>query len=140
MNATLLKRWTTWLLPLIVLRAFIPIGFMLSAEPQGLMLTFCPSIVQDAGGHDEHAPADAAEDTAAGSTGSDHSSHAQADNAPCPYGLVAAAASVEPGEAAFAELTTDESSALPAVPSITRSPTHRLRIRGPPAISPKALI
>jgi hypothetical protein len=140
MNATLLKRWTTWLLPLIVLRAFIPVGFMLSAEPQGLVLTFCPSIVQDAGGHDQHARADAAENTEAGNAGTDHSSHAQADNAPCPFGLASAAASAEPGDAALAELTTDESFALPAVPSFTRSPTDRLRIRGPPAISPKALI
>jgi hypothetical protein len=140
MNAIVLKRWTTWLLPLIVLRAFIPVGFMLSAESRGLVLTFCPSIVQEAGAQHQHARGDVAQDTAAGNTGSDHSSHTQADNAPCPYGLASAAASAEPGDAALAELTTEESFALPAVPSFTRSPTDRLRIRGPPVISPKALI
>jgi hypothetical protein len=134
MSATFLKRWTTWLLPLIVLRAFIPVGFMLSAGADGLALTFCPSIVQDAGAHDLDAR------VAAGQAGTDHSSHERAGKVPCPYGLVSAAASVELGDAVLAQLTTSESFSLPTAPILSRSPSHRLRIRGPPSNSPKALI
>lgn len=55
--------WTLWLLPLFAARAFVPVGFMLSAQAGGLALTFCPGVMaplvaSDAahpGVHDEHA-------------------------------------------------------------------------------------
>src|SRR3954470_3097880 len=44
MNRPRLKPWIVWLLPLMLLRAFVPMGFMLSSENGALAITFCSSI------------------------------------------------------------------------------------------------
>lgn len=36
-----LHRWIVWLLPLLVLRAFVPAGFMLAASADGLQMVVC---------------------------------------------------------------------------------------------------
>ena len=36
-------RWAVWLMPLLVVRLFVPTGFMLSASGAGLGLALCPS-------------------------------------------------------------------------------------------------
>ena len=87
-----LKLLSFWILPLLVLRALIPTGFMLSAAEGSLQLTFCPAVVQPAKQVPEHLAhehlshhghhADAADDATA--------SHND-DNAPCPFSLVASA-------------------------------------------------
>lgn len=136
MNATFLKRWTAWLLPLLVLRAFIPMGFMLSAGSHGLQLTFCPGIAMPASGH-----AAAAEpgDEHAGHSGH-HGNSQQHDQAPCPFGLVSAAASAEPILGVPSGITADGAISLPAIPLLDRSPARAEPIRGPPLVSLEALI
>ena len=42
MNRRVVHRYALWLLPLLAVRALIPIGFMLSVGSHGLELTFCP--------------------------------------------------------------------------------------------------
>jgi hypothetical protein len=140
MNASFLKRWTAWLLPLLVLRAFIPVGFMLSSGPQGLQLMFCPGVMQASGGH----PA-AADHGASSADGSGHGnqhgdSHEQHEQSPCPYGLVSAAAWVEPHLALLRGITTDEAISLPPISPLDRSPATAEPIRGPPLTSLEALI
>ena len=62
MNRRLFRKWARWLLPLLVARAFLPVGFMLATQADGLELAFCPDqapIVQGldraATGHAGHA-------------------------------------------------------------------------------------
>jgi hypothetical protein len=142
MNARFLKRWTTWLLPLLVLRAFIPMGFMLSSGPQGLQLTFCPGVMQAAGGHS----AVAGHAAQARDVGSHHhgsqpgGAHQQHEHAPCPYGLAGAAASVQPFDIVLDRVTADVSNVLPSTPLFARTPVRAEQIRGPPAASRQALI
>lgn len=144
MNATFLQRWTTWLLPLIVLRAFIPVGFMLSGGPQGLELTFCPSVAMPGMPHGTTHAVDAAvssEHSPAGhSQHGSHDQHRQHEHAPCPYGLVAAAATAEPLYLVVSGVNTDEAFAAPVLLLLSRSPIGAERIRGPPHFSREALI
>src|ERR1044072_9740503 len=43
MNRRLYRKWARWLLPLLVARAFLPVGFMLAtSQADGLQLAFCP--------------------------------------------------------------------------------------------------
>ena len=143
MNATFLKRWTTWLLPLLVLRAFFPVGFMLSSGPQGLQLMFCPGVMQSASGHSAGASTAAADshhqDSHEGN-GQHGESHEQHEHAPCPYGLAGAAAAAEPIQLVLDRVTADVATALPATPALDRSPVRTEPIRGPPSDSLKALI
>ncbi|MET0658018.1 MAG: hypothetical protein ABW110_07660 [Steroidobacteraceae bacterium] len=64
MSARATHRWVSWLLPLIVLRAFVPAGFMLSWSGNDLQLVLCsgtgPLVLQSApatgaSAHDAHA-------------------------------------------------------------------------------------
>ncbi len=43
MNRGFFRKWARWLLPLLVMRACLPAGFMLSAHAGSLELVFCPS-------------------------------------------------------------------------------------------------
>ncbi len=131
MNAPFLKRWTTWLLPLIVLRAFIPMGFMLGSGPHGLQLMFCPGVMQAADSHSAVAHSGAS--TEAASHGNQHrESHGQNEHAPCPYGLIGAAACAEPIYLAVGRAGTDAPIVLPSIPLLDRSPVRAEPIRGPP--------
>jgi len=132
-----LKLLSFWILPLLLLRALIPTGFMLSVEAGGLQLTFCPAVVQPldqpqvqhALEHSMHHPgmhhADAAGDEAA--------SHND-DNAPCPFSLVASAAT---GDIAHVQGSIDEPSderfEFLSAPTFRVGPVRTDRIRGPPA-------
>jgi hypothetical protein len=44
MNPRYSHRWIAWLLPLFVLRVFIPVGFMLSWSADGLQMVICSGI------------------------------------------------------------------------------------------------
>jgi hypothetical protein len=129
-----LKLLSFWILPLLLLRALIPTGFMLSVDAGSLQLTFCPAVVQPAKQVPEHLAhehlshhghhADAADDEAA--------SHSD-DNAPCPFSLVASAA---PGDVPHLH----DSLAAPgdrfefiSAPTVRVGPVRTDRIRGPPA-------
>jgi hypothetical protein len=135
MNATFLKRWTTWLLPLIVLRAFVPVGFMLGAGTEGLQLVFCPSVSDPSATH----PTESSAATEHAQHGENHAgSHNQHENAPCPYGLIGAAACIAAACADVGHVARDEAVELPATPLLSRSPSGTERIRGPPLFSLEA--
>ena len=118
-----------WILPLLLLRALIPTGFMLSVEAGSLQMTFCPAVVQPAKQMPEHHAgmhhSDAAGDEAA--------SHNE-DNAPCPFSLVASAAA---GDVPYlhdsAIAPSDERFEFISAPTVRVGPVRTDRIRGPPA-------
>ena len=52
MKPRTLQRWILWLLPLMLLRAFVPAGFMLSAHAGELSVVFCSSVRAPASSND----------------------------------------------------------------------------------------
>ncbi|HEY0686023.1 MAG TPA: hypothetical protein VGD45_27015 [Steroidobacter sp.] len=140
-----LKLLSLWILPLLVMRALIPAGFMLSVEAGRLQFMFCPSgVVQPLGasmfehlqGTKQQAHAEHHQGMHHGGE-ADHasSSHAQ-DNAPCPFSLVASAT-----PAAIAYLTDvvatprDERFEFLSAPTFRVGPIRTDPIRGPPSLS-----
>jgi hypothetical protein len=134
-----LKLLSFWILPLLLARALIPTGFMLSVDAGSLQLTFCPAVTrpleQQSLEHSaqEHSSlhggmhhVDAGEDEAAAS----HND----DNAPCPFSLVASAAAGDvPYLQDSAVAPSDERSEFVSAPAIRVGPIRTDRIRGPPA-------
>jgi len=134
MNRRLFRKWARWLLPLLVARAFLPVGFMLATtQADGLQLAFCPDqapIVQglhdatqlsSVGGHADH--------------GGPHHNGSHLDP-PCPFAVAAAAAVIDiphlaPVAAQAAEQILPER--VVAVP--LAGPQRTDRIRGPPSLS-----
>lgn len=133
-----LKLLSLWILPLLLARALIPTGFMLSVDAGSLQLVFCPAGVvqplreQLSNQQPEHSShhagmhhADAADAEAA--------SHSN-DNAPCPFSLVASAA---PSEVPYlhdsASRPSDERFEFISAPTVRVGPVRTDRIRGPPA-------
>jgi hypothetical protein len=130
-----LKLLTFWILPLLLARALIPSGFMLSGGAGGLQLMFCPAGIvqplqsqqqQHAGHHEgmHH--------------GADHPatpSHNN-DNAPCPYSLVASATpSAVPHVQTAAGGLSDEIFEFISAPTFRVGPARADQIRGPPSLS-----
>jgi len=109
----LFRKWARWLLPLLVARAFLPVGFMLATQADGLQLAFCSGHLAGHGGH--------------------HNAHF---DPPCPFAQAAVAANIDvphldtaamPGTEQF---VPDRSVAAPLV-----GPQRIDRIRGPPSLS-----
>lgn len=130
MNRRLFKKWARWLLPLLVARAFLPVGFMLATtQADGLQLAFCPDqapIVQGLhhasdGGHGDHA-------------GPHHSgSHV---DPPCPFAVAAVAAVIDiPHLAPVAPQAAEEILPERVVAVPLAGPQRTDRIRGPPSLS-----
>jgi hypothetical protein len=142
-----IQRCVLWLLPLLVLRAVVPVGFMVSAGADGLSLTLCsghmnsPVAATSPDPHAGHHMKAGMEDHAA------HSMHRTADlnsahhdgkhlDSPCPFSSATAATTTAlfPYGASFAA-PTDE----PFVRTIVRLQNAALlrgnRIRGPPRLS-----
>lgn len=126
-----LKLLTLWILPLLLARALIPSGFMLSAGVGGLQLMFCPTGVvqpleQHAGDHQgmHHGAADEATPS--------HNN----DNAPCPFSLVASAT---PSAVLYvqgaASGPSDEIFEFISAPTCRVGPVRADRIRGPPVLA-----
>jgi hypothetical protein len=126
-----LKLLSFWILPLLLLRALIPTGFMLSVDAGSLQLTFCPAVTAPAA---EQLPAHHAGMHHPDATGDESASHND-DNAPCPFSLVAAAAS---GDVPYlndsAVAPSDERFEFISAPTVRVGPVRTDRIRGPPAI------
>ena len=122
MNRRLFRKWARWLLPLLVARAFLPVGFMLATtHADGLQLAFCPDQAPIVQGLHDHA-------------GSHHSGGHL--DPPCPFAVAAVAAVIDvPHLAPVAAQATDPF--LPervlAVPPA--GPQRTDRIRGPPSLS-----
>lgn len=130
MNRRHFRKWARWLLPLLVARALLPVGFMLAmTQADGLQLAFCPDqapIVQgthhaSTGGHAAHA--------------GPHHSGSQVDP-PCPFAAAALAAVIDIPHLAPVALQA-AGQILPervvAVP--LAGPQRADRIRGPPSLS-----
>ena len=129
-----LKLVSLWILPLLLARALIPSGFMLSVGGGGLQLMFCPAGVVQPMGLQQ---ADVAhhEGMHQGDAGEAAVSHNN-DNAPCPFSLVISAA---PGERsplqAAASGPGSEVFAFISAPTFRVGPLRADRIRGPPVLS-----
>jgi hypothetical protein len=135
-----LKLLSLWIVPLLVVRALIPAGFMLSVEAGRLQLMFCPSGVvrlleeQLSGGQQAHAEHHQGMHHGGGADEASRS-HAQ-DNAPCPFSLVASATpSSIPYVADVVTAPRDERFEFLSAPTFRVGPTRTDRIRGPPSLA-----
>ena len=122
MSRRFCRKWVVWLLPILALRAFLPVGFMWTAGPGGLELSFCPGqgSVLVAGTHHHHD----------GGPGSERA------DSPCPFGMAAVALSSDVDHLAAA--LPEPGPVLVAPRSIglsTAGPVRADRIRGPPTLS-----
>jgi hypothetical protein len=133
-----LKLLSLWILPLLLARALLPNGFMLSVNTGSLQLTFCPAVTRPL---DQRPVEQALEHSAhhAGMhhvDGADEAASHNDDNAPCPFSLVASAA---PGDIPYLHTTasepTDERFEFVSAPAVRVGPVRTDRIRGPPAIA-----
>ena len=134
MNRRLYRKWARWLLPLLVARAFLPVGFMLAtSQADGLQLAFCPDQASIVQGHTAH-DAQAAHQGHVGHDSTQHSgAHAVTQ---CPFAVAAIAAVIdiphlEPVALQAAEQILPERTV--AVP--LAGPQRIDRIRGPPSLS-----
>jgi hypothetical protein len=135
-----LKLLSLWILPLLLARALIPTGFMLSVDAGTLQLMFCPAgVIQPFGEPQAEQPtehsahhasmhhADAADEQATSHT---------TDPAPCPFSLVASAV---PSEVPYlhdsASAPSDERFEFLSAPTVRVGPVRTERIRGPPSIA-----
>jgi len=126
-------RWLAWLLTLFLLRAFIPVGFMLSWSAEGLQLVMCsgsgpllmPSDVLIVGAGQHHGGSHAA--------GEQHE-HSRADSATmCPFAAAGTCTALPSFDAVVGFVTT-VSQGVRALPTLDLPTTAVLidRIRGPP--------
>ena len=130
MNRRFFKNWARWLLPLLVARAFLPVGFMFaSTQADGLQLAFCPDQAPIAQGH-HHA------------SSGDHADHAGAKHSgshmdpPCPFAVAAVAAVIDvPHLAPVAAQARDQILPERVVAVPLAGPQRTDRIRGPPSLS-----
>lgn len=130
------SRWTPWLLALVVLRTFVPTGFMLSVQDGGLAMTLChgtapvPAAAMPHAGQHDHAQSRRAHHPASHGDmdGQQHDGRAS----PCPYALATAACSVEPPPVpdGFERPPPGEVSVESGF--VSRSFLRADRIRGPP--------
>jgi hypothetical protein len=127
-----------WLLPLLAVRAFLPLGFMLSTDASGLALAFCPT----------QSPALAAA-FPLDADATQHSSHHQHHEAPldadgpptsadppCPYALGAVAVhDSAPTLLGLLPAFEHDSALLTARVDPRYGPARAQSVRGPPALS-----
>ncbi len=153
-----LKLLSLWILPLLIARALIPAGFMLSVEAGRLQFMFCPSGVvqplgermfgqlsgaqqQTAEHHFEH-QAGQHQHQAGHHPGMHHggdadqaSQHAQ-DNVPCPFSLVASATLSAPAYLTDVDASSrQERFEFLSAPTFRVGPARTDLIRGPPGLS-----
>jgi hypothetical protein len=143
MNRRLFRKWAAWLAPLLVLRALLPVGFMLSAYGGSLHLVFCPqqsptvvaALAATTASHAAHHTADAGADSTR-LPATHHGDAAIEIDAPCPYGLVSVAAILDvPRLDADVLRPTDEFTNPPSPVRAGVGPTRSELIRGPPRLS-----
>jgi hypothetical protein len=128
MTRARVKSWIVWLLPLMLLRAFVPMGFMLSSEGGTLAITFCSSIAAPTAS-DEHA----AHHHHDGQLAAHHHHGSEAhERSLCPYGLTGPAQVASDFQLDASAPIRERTLALrdSRHPSLTPSQTEP--IRGPP--------
>lgn len=131
MKRPLFQRWAIWLLPLLLVRAIVPAGFMLSAHAGELSLAFCSGFVTAAqrstedSAHQHHA----SHSSDASDSGTESSN---AGTSACPFAASGTAASFElPHFIAQLEPLYERPSSASLLAS--SGPQRAERIRGPPA-------
>jgi hypothetical protein len=144
MRRNYLKLLSLWILPLLVARALIPAGFMMSVDAGRLQLMFCPSgVVQplfspkglQQQAHAEHQHHQDMQGMHHGGADQASSSHDD-DNAPCPFSLVASATSCDiPYLVGAADGPRDERFEFLSAPTFRVGPVRADRIRGPPSLA-----
>jgi len=124
-----------WILPLLLARALIPSGFMLSAHAGGLQLMFCPAgVVQPLRSQSQHAGHH--EGMHHGTDGDETSTSHSNDNAPCPFSLVASATpTAVPHLQPAASGLSDATFAYLSAPTFRVGPVRVQFIRGPPVLA-----
>ena len=133
MNRRLFRKWARWLLPLLVVRAFLPVGFMLATtQADGLQLAFCPDqapIVQSL----DHAAAGHADHTGH----STDQKHAGAHlDSPCAFAVAALAAVIDVPHLDLVASQAAEQILPERVVAVPLAGPQRIdRIRGPPSLS-----
>ena len=149
MHRRLTKLLTLWMLPLLVARAIVPVGFMFMADADGLQLMFCPAVSQPADaqmqahvhaghdtGHDAHTGVQQMHAAHAGHAHGDGPSTVEHDKTPCPFSLVAALARLDlTYVAVLAALVSERSDSFEILPDVSSDPVQALPIRGPPVLS-----
>lgn len=136
-----LKLLSLWILPLLLARALVPTGFMLSMDSGQLQLTFCPSgIVQpivSPKAMQQHVHAEHPLHHGMHHGGSERSSASHDDdNARCPFSLVASTAACEiPYLAGAVDAPRDERFEYISAPTFRVGPVRADRIRGPPSLA-----
>ena len=142
MNRRFLKLLSLWILPLLIARAVIPAGYMLSTA-DGLRLEFCPAVIQsvappavDHAAHAAHHDASVSQHAMhQADQGAEHPANAH-ENAPCPFSLVAAIALLDvPFLPASAVVADDQDADFVSVPAFNVGPPRIDQIRGPPVLS-----
>lgn len=148
MKRHFLKLSMLWIVPLLIARALIPTGFMVSVGADGLELMFCPGAVTAADRSQRASLADfhsaslhAGHGDRLAHQGAQHSSDRDAagashENAPCPFSLVVSGVSFDvPFLAAASFAPTDDFVEFISAPASSAGPLRTDRIRGPPARS-----
>jgi hypothetical protein len=132
MNRRHVHRWTTWLLPLLLLRAFVPVGFMVSADASGLQLVICSVTTQLASPSDDHTAhhhhADGANSESAGASSDERS-------ALCPFAVAASACTHEIAFAATSPQPVAHEQQTESLLAGASGPIRTDRIRGPPILA-----
>lgn len=132
MNRRLFRKWARWLLPLLVARAFLPVGFMLATQADGLQLAFCPDQAPIIQGLD-HAATSHAGHLAGGHGGPQHNGHL---DPPCPFAVAAVAAVIDvPHLDTVAQQAAEHILPERVIAVPLAGPPRADRIRGPPSLS-----
>jgi hypothetical protein len=134
MSARHSHRWIAWLLPLFLLRAFIPVGFMLSWSDAGLQLVMCSGSGPMTGQRGLTALAAPHQQSTDAHHQSGQHQHSRADGASmCPFAAAATAGALPSFAAVAAFAATVSSEALEApYQYLPSAPVLIDRIRGPP--------
>ncbi|MGE0116057.1 MAG: DUF2946 family protein [Steroidobacteraceae bacterium] len=121
MSSRRLQTWVWWLLPLLVARSLVPVGFMAQAHEGKFQIVFCTTGVS--------LPLAVAHDDAGGNHDASHA------NSSCLFAQAAAVPLPDlSGSAAIAFLPTAEMLPPADLPTHASGPPRLDRARGPPAL------
>jgi hypothetical protein len=143
MSRRFCRKWVGWLLPLLAVRAFLPVGFMWLAGPSGLELGFCPgqgsALVAAAGPahhHDGGLAAQRQHDAGPATHHHHGSGQGERPDSPCPYGIAAVAMAGDVPHVGAALPEAETAVIVPrSIAFTTAGPARADRIRGPPSLS-----
>jgi hypothetical protein len=142
MRRHVFQRWAIWLLPLMLVRAFVPVGFMLSAQAGELSLVFCSGSITAAQSNSEHLAHQHHASHSADASASSSPSHSETNDSESNSEGIAACPFAASGTAATAELPyfvgqfapLDYEHPISTLAVAASGPQRADRIRGPPAL------